>query len=143
MFLIAYDDKSTSIQLYNEIKIAIDYLHSKNYAHMDIKPANICMNDGKIFLIDLQSIALFGQKTYSTNSYLPFELIPKNTNFTISSKETDYWMLAMTLAEKCCGLQIGGSKYHTKTDVINVLKNHKAIGDKDCIFIELCNYLEP
>jgi len=142
MFLMADGDKCVPIQLYKEIKVAIDYLHSKNYAHMDIKPANICMNDGKIILIDLQSIAPFGEKTYSTNAYLPFELIQKNVNFTISSKETDYWMLAMTLAEKCCGLSIGGSKYHTKTDVINILKGYKMEGDKDCLFIELCSCLE-
>ena len=142
MFSIADGDKCVPIQLYKEIKVAIDFLHSKNYAHMDIKPANICMNNGKIILIDLQSIAPFGEKTNSTNAYLPFELIPKNGNYTISSKETDYWMLAMTLAEKCCGLQIGGSKYHTKADVINILKGYKVERDEDCLFIELCSCLE-
>ena len=142
MFLMADGDKCVPIQLYKEIKVAIDYLHSKNYAHMDIKPANICMNDGKIILIDLQSIAPFGEKTYSTNAYLPLELIPQNINFTISSKETDYWMLAMTLAKKCCGLQIGGSKHHTKTDVINILKGYKVERDKDSLFVELLSCLE-
>lgn len=70
---------------------------------MDIKPANICLDGaGEAFLIDFGSVCAFGAHTSSTPAYVPHYVLSRR-----SSAALDWWMLAMTLAEKACGPEGG------------------------------------
>ena len=93
---------------------------------MDIKPANICYDDGPLitgyFLIDLGSIVPFGRCSSSTEAYVPIdqEMYP-------ASAEIDWWMFGATLAEFGCGvngLSIGFGKRFSKQEIISQLRDH-------------------
>ena len=60
-----------------------------------MKLANICVTDGRFVLIDLGSIVKFGKRSSSTPAYIPSDFTE-----TKGSAACDWWMLAMTLAEK-------------------------------------------
>ena len=92
---ISFIDKKEALQLWGDIRDALDFMHSDDFAFMDVKPANICVNDGKFVLIDLGSIVKFGKRSSSTPSYIPSDFTEKK-----GSAHCDWWMLAMTLAEK-------------------------------------------
>ena len=49
---------ASGIRLFDQLRSAVDYLHSLNNDHMDIKSANIClMENGEFVLIDLSNVA--------------------------------------------------------------------------------------
>lgn len=93
-------DTETANRLYVSMSAALDYLHSNEFAHMDIKPANIFISmQGDFVLGDLGSIKRFGGHTSSTPCYVPCD--KRINNYTTkSSAEMDWWMLAMTLYDK-------------------------------------------
>lgn len=78
--------------LWTNLKSALIHLHKGGFAFMDIKPANICYDDGPhitgYFLIDLGSIVPFGSETSSTVAYIPNDLLMNP-----ASAEIDWWML--------------------------------------------------
>jgi serine/threonine protein kinase len=85
-----------ALKLLQQMREALAYLHSKNLAHMDIKPANICINhSGDFILIDLGSLQRFGAKSSSTLAFLPHQMNPNP-----AKADTDWWMLAMTLYDR-------------------------------------------
>ena len=85
--------------LWEHMLSALEYLHALGFAHCDIKPSNICVQEPIAFvLIDLGSIATFGSRTASTPAYVPHGMRRDR-----SSTALDWCMLGMTLAEKCCG----------------------------------------
>lgn len=92
---------------------ALDYLHMKGFAYMDMKPSNVCFAaDGHLVLIDLGSIAKFGDRSESTVVYLPADMLPPPVDRVVSNKfpaspKQDWWMLAVSLLEKFDGLQVG------------------------------------
>jgi len=89
-------------RFWNQMCDALTCLHTLGYAHMDIKPSNICINsNGDFILIDLGSVAKFGNKSASTLAYIPKDL----KNYGTSNKSVDWWMLAATLSEK--GYDVG------------------------------------
>lgn len=102
----------------NRLRIRILYLE---FAHMDVKPANICINSaGDFVLIDFGSAARFGEVTQSTVTYIPHGLDPK-----YSRAAVDWWMLAATVTERACkcdrwGL---GLKNPTKQETIEMLQS--------------------
>ena len=88
-----------TVTLWNDIKAALEYLHGLGFAHMDVKPSNICVDaNAKCVLVDVGSLAPFKTATQSTVVYVPLDV-----NYRVSDPSVDWWMLAMTLAEKCCG----------------------------------------
>jgi serine/threonine protein kinase len=110
--------------LWEHIASALEYLHALGFAHCDIKPANICVREPVSFvLIDLGSIAAFGTSTASTSAYVPHDVVRDR-----SSKALDWWMLGMTLGEKCCGdaeLDVGaGSQSITRSELLAHLHAH-------------------
>ena len=112
--------------LWTNLKSALIHLHEGGFAFMDIKPANICYDDGPhltgYFFIDLGSIAPFGSNTSSTDAYIPNDLL-KNP----ARAEIDWWMLGATLAEYGCGsnsLRIGYGRTFSREEIINHLKQH-------------------
>jgi serine/threonine protein kinase len=83
---------------------ALEYLHALGFAHCDIKPSSICLQEVPLafVLIDLGSIATFGERTASTPAYVPHDL-PLHVRRDRSSAALDWCMLGMTIGEKCCG----------------------------------------
>ena len=93
---------------------------------MDIKPANICYDDGPditgYFLIDLGSIVPFEIETSSTVAYIPNDLLMNPAR-----AEIDWWMLGATLAEFGCGrngLSFGYGKRFSRQEIIDHLCDH-------------------
>ena len=61
-----------SHRFWADISAALAYLHALGFAHCDVKPANICVRTPVSFvLIDLGSVARFGDETKSTTAYVP------------------------------------------------------------------------
>ena len=86
-------------RLWGDLRGALDFLHTHGFAHMDVKPANICLDwEGRFVLVDLGSLARFGESTSTTPAY-----VPRDVAWWRSSAGVDWWMLASTLAEKGCG----------------------------------------
>ena len=84
---------------------ALSGIHALGFAHMDIKPSNVCLSELEMFvLIDLGSVARFGEKTVCTKAYVPRDFDFGGTGGGVrSSALADWWMLGATLAEKGCG----------------------------------------
>ena len=113
-------DADATLLLWQQMRTALSAIHGLGFAHMDVKPANICQTEsGDFVLIDFGSIARVGGCTQSTPSYLPRELIGRNTHSVTSATSVDWWMLALTLGEKCCDppLEIGGAKLYAKEEI--------------------------
>jgi hypothetical protein len=87
--------------LWESIGGALRGLHALGFAHMDVKPANICTAGERGFvLVDLGSVARFGEATATTPPYVAADFPGAMRR---SSARADWWQLAMTLAEKACG----------------------------------------
>lgn len=88
--------------LWHDMQEALDSLHAKGFVHADVKPSNICLDyrATEAILIDLGSVVRAGERTSSTPAYVPRDL---RTTEKRASVALDWWMLAMTLAEKACG----------------------------------------
>lgn len=94
--------------LWSDIKAALEYLHGLGFAHMDVKPSNICVDaQARCVLVDVGSLSPFKTLTQSTLVYVPIDV-----DCRLSDASVDWWMLAMTLAEKCCGT---GKHWHMTT----------------------------
>jgi hypothetical protein len=116
-----------------DISAALSYLHVLGFAHCDVKPANICVHAPTSFvLVDLGSVARFGEQTQSTPAYVPCDL-RRGTSWVAapppcSSAALDWWMLGMVLAEKCCGnaaLDIAGAgKSLSRQQLLQHLQAH-------------------
>ena len=97
--------------VWEHMRTALEGLHAKGFVHADVKPSNICLNElgTQAVLVDLGSVARVGERTPSTPAYVPHGLrAPGDVR---ASMALDWWMLAMTLAEKACGtkgLRMGG-----------------------------------
>ena len=87
-----------SLVLWRDCKAGLEWLHSLGFAHNDVKPANIGLKAGRFVLIDLGSIAPLGMPSQRTRACIPADLIDQQ-----HSPAIDWWMLAMTLADRCCG----------------------------------------
>jgi hypothetical protein len=90
-------------RLWQQLRDVVEGIHALGFAHMDIKPSNVCVTaSADFFLIDVGSVAPVGSRTHATPSYLPCELQPTRfTNQTTAAAYlTDWWMLARTLCEK-------------------------------------------
>jgi hypothetical protein len=86
--------------VWEHMRQALEGLHAVGFAHADVKPANICLREGGLsaVLVDLGSVARLGEPTSSTTAYVPRDMGRGRARTSL-----DWWMLAMTLAEKGCG----------------------------------------
>jgi serine/threonine protein kinase len=113
-------------RFYNDLSVALEYIHGLGFAHMDVKPSNILITStGNFVLADLGSVAKFDEKTNSTPAYLPREIY--TTEKISSSKNVDWWMLAMILFEKACNGDIHGVQTPNKQTVVNKISNIEGI----------------
>ena len=127
-------------KLWANMQAALSALHSQGFAHMDIKPANICLDGaGEAFLIDLGSVCAFGAHTSSTPAYVPHDVLSRR-----SSAALDWWMLAMTLAEKACGPEGGLPVGYTPCSAtMSELRAHLARFLPDQMWADLQTKLVP
>ena len=131
---------ASGVRLFNQVRSAVDYLHSLNYNHMDIKPANICLREnGDFVLIDLGSVAMKLDTSESTVVYVPRDFQPRdrrNPNSSYKAVDVNDWlMLGMTIAEKVYGLEVGGSAPPpTLAHLITILETDGAFGDLIALF---------
>ena len=113
------------LKMWGQLQEALERLHAMGFAHADVKPGNICLTEDSdsFFLIDLGSIARFGDSTSSTAAY-----VPRDMKRGRSSAALDWWMLAATLAEKACGsehaLEVGGARHHSTDELRKHLAAH-------------------
>ncbi len=128
------------VRLFNQLRSAIDFLHSLNYNHMDIKPANICMREtGDFVLIDLGSVAKKLEFSESTVAYVPKDFQPRDKRFPNSKYKAldvnDWLMLGMTIAEKVFALEVGGSAPPpTVADLKAILGTSEGFGELIALF---------
>ena len=113
------------LKMWGQLQEALERLHEMGFAHADVKPGNICLSEdaGSFYLIDLGSIARFGESTSSTAAY-----VPRDFKRGRSSAALDWWMFAATLAEKACGrehaLEVGGARQHSTDELREHLAAH-------------------
>ena len=86
------------------LRDALRGLHARGLAHMDIKPANVCLAARAFVLIDVGSVAPFGEPAATTARYVARDF---PGGMRRASARADWWLLAMTLAEKAAGLDVG------------------------------------
>jgi len=87
-------------RLFDSLSASFGFLHSVGFAHMDVKPANIFVDqDGQYVLGDLGSIARFDTKSASTMAYLP-----KDKRDRPASAAVDWWMTALTIYDLSIGV---------------------------------------
>jgi len=105
----------------NEISLGLEAIHTKGFAHMDVKPSNIAIErNGTFVLIDLGSCCRFGTQTSSTTAFVPAG--HDDANRFESSAVFDWWMLAMTVFSKLNHDCVGhGPKTYQKAEVYEFL----------------------
>lgn len=114
-----------ALRFWQQMKSALQHLHTIHFSHNDIKPSNICLgNNGEFIIIDLGSARRFESPIESTWAYHP-----KDVNFSHASRYTDWWMLAATFTEKACGWSTqwgGGPSNPTTEQVLNIIQQQFA-----------------
>lgn len=79
------------------------FMHALGFAHCDVKADNVCVSQsGACVLVDLGSVARFGEAAQSTRPYLPTDVYPSDGARVVSSRALDAYMLGAAMAEKCC-----------------------------------------
>jgi len=128
------------VRLFHQVRSAVDFLHSLNFNHMDIKPANICLREnGDFVLVDLGSVAMKLDISESTVVYVPSDFQPRDKRTPNSKYKAvdinDWLMLGMTVAEKVYGLEVGGSASPpTVKSLITILVADGAFGELIALF---------
>jgi serine/threonine protein kinase len=116
---------STATQrMFDQMLDALDFLHERKLAHMDVKPSNIFLHGDSCFLGDFGSVVPFGTRTSSTLAYIPRDK-QSQTHTYVAAAAHDYYMLAMTLKEKALGSECGTrASEPTSDELFAVLKAH-------------------
>jgi tRNA A-37 threonylcarbamoyl transferase component Bud32 len=135
----SFSDADAVATLWDHVSSALSDLHALGFAHGDVKPANVCVDHGEFWLIDLDSAARFGAVTQTTTAYLP---VDERGVRVLASERADWWALAMTLAEKACGaagLPLGcGARAWTASEVrVHLAKNLPL-----CVWTALAEYIK-
>lgn len=112
-------------RLWEQLSAALDDLHAKGLAFMDVKPANIAFTErGDFYLIDVGSAAPFGFATNATMAYIPTDVAPRRL---AAHPRLDWWMLAVTLCQKGCddiNIEPGSRKWPYAAPPTGVVMQH-------------------
>mmetsp|Transcript_50678 Transcript_50678/g.151619 ORF Transcript_50678/g.151619 Transcript_50678/m.151619 type:complete len:686 (-) Transcript_50678:131-2188(-) len=103
-------DKDTLRNLCKAIILAMAGLHAKGFVHIDMKPENLMMFDGKLKVIDVDGCVKKGSKINISDSSISFSpcycspewarfLISETTDYIFADPYLDCWSVGMTLAE--------------------------------------------
>lgn len=121
---------------FRQILECVNFLHSKNVAHLDISPENIMIDNGRCILIDLGGArpvpmapsgdgqrALFHPSTvpFGKKQYLPFEVLKGDV---FDGFAVDLWSVTITLFHMLVGDTLGPSaawvlRYETFLEFLN------------------------
>ena len=112
---------------WKNIGSALRFVHGLGFSHGDVKPANIGVREGlpeEFVLLDLGSMQRFGLRAYATEPYVPKDLPRSPTGFITATECLDWWMLAMTICEKGCDMEVGvgGARGRSAPPRGNILK---------------------
>ena len=116
---------SDTRDLWDNMRSALEYLHALGFAHMDVKPSNICVDASeRCVLVDLGSLERFGNWMVLMCVYVFCDM-----DLGFSTAAIDWWMLAMTLAEVGCGASamrhgLGAAPPPSKSDLMSHLRAH-------------------
>jgi hypothetical protein len=104
---------NSAVELWNQISSALTYIHSINFAHMDVKPSNIFVTaaPARFVLGDLGSIARVRFPTCSTRSFVPTDFEPICGGQFCASFAIDWWMLAITVLDFVGACHGGGGEF--------------------------------
>lgn len=120
---LSADDADTLIE---QLTCALDFLHSRNLAHMDVKPDNIFVDQqGGFWLADFDTVRDYTRdsahqllapptRVPSTPSFVPSGRKSEDGLYTVSTQH-DWWMLAMTVADMLTA-PLGRQMGHGPTD---------------------------
>jgi hypothetical protein len=117
-----------ALVLVQHLTAGLRWLHDLGFAHADVKPANVALRDRAFQLIDLGSVSKFDEPTSCTEPYVPGDFFSKPARVR-GSEALDWWMLGMTLGEKCCSrghcLRVGASSQRlSKAELSEHLQTH-------------------
>jgi len=141
----------TGKRLCLQIMEALRFIHSRGFNHMDVKPSNICVREnGDFVLIDMGSIVRVNEYSESTVCFVPKDFQPREGRYASSSSryvgepggKNDWWMLAMTIAQKVCSLEVGvcGSKTPPLMPELRMILGGIQVG-QETLFSELLSML--
>nr|WBQ01584.1 protein kinase R [Eidolon helvum] len=130
-------DKHLSLELFEQIAVGVDFIHSKGLIHRDLKPSNI-------FLVDTKKIKIgdFGLVTFlendekrTNNRGTPRYMSPEQLSSTEYGNEVDIYALGLILAEL---LYISRTLFET-IKIFEALKNGEVLDvfdDKEKILLQ-------
>lgn len=120
------------LRIGRDVLQGLDYLHSKNFFHNDIKPGNVLIGDqGQALLSDygITGVSLNGQPAPAPDAYLLHRAPEVRATNTVSVS-SDIFQVGMTLARLLIGLThlraiwttVGPATYATQLDAGQLLK---------------------
>lgn len=106
--------ETKSVEIIKKVAVALDYIHTKNINHLDVKPNNIMVrhNDGEVILIDFGVAKQYDEKTKEgttttpvgiSHGYSPSEQY-KRYGVSSFSPESDIYSLGATLYKMVTGI---------------------------------------
>lgn len=106
--------ETKAVEIINKVAVALDYIHTKNINHLDVKPNNIMVrhNDGEVILIDFGVAKQYDEKTKEgttttpvgiSHGYSPSEQYKRN-GVSSFSPESDIYSLGATLYKMVTGI---------------------------------------
>ncbi len=108
--------------VFKQICLAVKYLHQNHITHCDLKPANILIKDGEIWLSDFGLVKLYSscissnpKRAIGTLGYRSIELLLGDE----SLSQSDIWSLGIILIELY--LQYNPFSGYTKQECINII----------------------
>ncbi|MDO9333394.1 MAG: serine/threonine-protein kinase [Dehalococcoidales bacterium] len=120
-----------------DISTAIKTMHSQHFAHMDIKPSNVFVRQGRFYLGDFGSATEFNERAMETTlPFIPVDLECEDAGQDHASKRRhtsggwkadathDWWMFAATIADKLFDLKLKGPRAPTCSDLLSLLQRH-------------------
>lgn len=108
------------IKLVIDILSATKFLHLHGFAHMDIKSDNLGLDTaGNFLLLDLGSVAVFGQYTDVTEAYIPTDIAIAHGRVR-SVATVDFWGLAITLIRLRGGSQTRYSQRQVREALVGI-----------------------
>ena len=106
--------ETKAVEIINKVAVALDYIHTKNINHLDVKPNNIMVrhNDGEVILIDFGVAKQYDEETKEgttttpvgiSHGYSPSEQYKRN-GVSSFSPESDIYSLGATLYKMVTGI---------------------------------------